>query len=135
MPAKQSAVSVAMAAGVIACAIVTDVLLGACALGDTSPSPPPPQQDTVFISANGLQPGTFIGPPAIVRFVNRDNEPHDLRSDPHPGHTDCTELNLGRVEPGQSVSLLTPLSSGRSCGYHDDTRPDDVRFQGRITAQ
>lgn len=133
MMVQRRRVSVVMAAGVIAGAIMTDVLLGAC-MAPTSPSsPPPPQQWTVTLSATGLEPATFVGGPAIVTFVNRDNEPHDIRSNPHPAHTECNELNLGRIDPGQSVAMLTPLTSGRNCGYHDDTRPDDARFQGRIT--
>ncbi len=116
---------------------MADVLLGPCALGQTTPSrpSPSPQQATVILSAAGLSPATIVGDSAIVTFVNRDSEPHDIQSNPHPAHTDCPELNLGRVESGQSVAMLTPFASGRSCGYHDDTRPNDVRFQGSITVR
>jgi hypothetical protein len=130
---RRRRVSLVMAAGVIAGAIATDVFLGACMLPTSPSSPPPPQQVTVTINATGLEPATYVGAPAIVTFVNRDSEAHDIRSNPHPAHTDCHELNIGRIEPGQTVAVLNAFPSGRNCGYHDDTRPDDRRFHGSVT--
>jgi hypothetical protein len=132
MPEWRPAIPIAAGIAVIAGAIVTDVLLSACALNQTAPSPPAPQALTVTVGATGVSPVALTGPRATVDFVNRDTEVHDIRSNPHPNHSDCPELNVGRIAPGQRVSILTPLESGRRCGYHDETAPDDVRFQGTI---
>jgi hypothetical protein len=119
---------------VIVGALIVDVLLSACGgvPAPSPPTPPPPVQRTVTISAGGVTPATITGPRATVEFVNQDSQVHDIRSDPHPGHTQCLELNLGAIAPGQRVAILSPFDPGRRCGYHDETRPDDPRFQGSI---
>ena len=89
----------------------------------------------VTILPGGVSPNPAMGTRAMVQFVNQDTEVHDIRSNPHPGHGDCLELNVGAIPAGQRVSILNPLDSGRTCGYHDDTRPADPRFQGTIVSR
>ena len=127
-----------VAAGVIVSAVGIDVLLSACGgYYPTSPTPPIPDPVvvTVTIRADGVSPNPAAGVRAMVQFVNQDSVSHDVRSNPHPGHTDCLELNVGVIPAGQRVSILNPLDSGRTCGYHDDTQPDDLRFQGTIVSR
>ena len=70
-----------------------------------------------------------------MTFVNNDNAAHDMASDPHPVHTDCTELNLvGFLSAGQSRTSGN-LNTARACGFHDHNRPDDTSLQGTITVQ
>ena len=140
---SQQSTTPATAALVIAAAVTLGVLLSAaCYPGFGTISPETPQRLTVTITQNGVTPAT-VKPPicrssfcvVYVTFVNRDSVPHDMRSDPHPTHTQCLYINqLGAIAPDQSkeASLLgcsLPLS------YHDDTRPDDQRFWGRIEGQ
>lgn len=132
MSERGRAIPIATAVAVIAAAIAVDVLLGACGRAPTLPSP---ESLIVTINENGMSPAVFTGPRVTVEFVNQDSQVHDVRSNPHPGHTQCPELNVGAIQPGQRASILTPFSSGRSCGYHDETRPDDSRFQGSITVE
>jgi len=57
-----------------------------------------------------------------------------MSSDPHPIHTDCPEIDVGSVAPGQSRStqnLVTP----RTCGFHDHDDPDNAALQGTIRIQ
>ena len=35
-------------------------------------------------------------------FVNNDSRAHEPSSNPHPSHTQCPELNIGSLAPGQS---------------------------------
>ena len=124
---------------VTASVLAAQVLVSTCSpyypvtFGPTSPSPTPPQLVVIAITANGLDPAAFEGPRATIEFVNRDTVAHNIRSNPHPGHTDCTELNLEPIAPGERVAILNPFNSARFCGYHDETRLGDARFQGSIS--
>ena len=58
-----------------------------------------------------------------------------MRSDPHPTHTQCRDINqLGAIAPDQSKEASL-FGCGLPVSYHDDTRPDDQRFWGRIEGQ
>lgn len=133
---RRHAMSIAIATVVIVAAVCADVLLGACGYpsGPTTPTPEP-EVVTVTIRSGGVSPNSATGARAMVQFVNEDGAAHEIRSNPHPGHSDCPELNVGVIAAGQRVSILTPLNSGRTCAYHDDTRPDDPRFQGTIVSR
>ena len=107
--------------------------------------PETPQRLTVTITAAGVNPPA-VRPPicrsshcvVYVRFVNEDAETHEIRSDPHPEHSQCRALNdVGRLGPGESreVSMFLCQRPERWAGYHDETRPEDARFQGRVEEQ
>ena len=132
MTAWRRAVPIATAIAVIVGAIAADVVLGACGGGLTAPGV---QVLTVTISATGVSPIELIGTSSRVnvKFVNQDTERHDIRSNPHPAHTDCAEIGVFDILPGQGLTLGATFNRGRTCGYHDETRPDDVRFQGTIS--
>lgn len=105
------------------------------------------QHHTVSITGSGLNPQVLQARQAcrdpkadcwvFVKFVNDDVVPHDLRSDPHPTHGSCLGIDnyAARIPPGESREIQVssgcprPQFGGR---YHDETRPDDARFQGRI---
>jgi plastocyanin len=129
MPDWRRAILIATATAVTAGAIAADVLLSAC--GSLAPSPQPLK---VTISATGVSPASLAEPlGTVVQFFNQDSQVHDIRSNPHPSHTDCPELNTGQIPPGNWVNVTGSVShAGQTCGYHDETRPDDVRFQGTI---
>ncbi len=131
------AMSIAVPVAVTVGAVVVDVVLSACAGINRPPaSRPVAPPRTVTISDRGLSTSDLIIPPgAILGFVNRDTEVHTIQSDPHPAHTDCPELNLGALAPGQRVSVVTSLTADRSCGYHDENRPDDPWFRGILTTR
>jgi hypothetical protein len=89
-----------------------------------------------MITEIGVTPAAVNGRNVSVEFVNQDSQAHDIQSNPHPAHTECAELNVGVIEAGQRVSigLLQLTQDSRTCGYHDETRPDDARFHGSITS-
>ena len=70
-----------------------------------------------------------------VTFVNSDSRPHEIRSDPHPNHTDCPEINLvGLIQPGNNRQTGN-LPTARTCGFHDHGDPDNSSPRGTITIQ
>ena len=130
MPAWRRALPIATATAVVVGAIAVDVVLSACG----STTSPGLEMLTVSISASGVSPVQLIGNGSVyVSFVNQDTERHEIRSNPHPAHTDCPEIGALSIPPGQRLTVGSTFNAGRTCGYHDETRPDDVRFQGTIS--
>jgi hypothetical protein len=96
---------------------------------------PPPNTLTLTITANGVTAsGTTLAAGGTITWVNSDNRVHDMSSDPHPQHTDCPGMNAGDLNPGQQRTV-GPVSTVRSCGYHDHLNPGSTELQGRITVQ
>ena len=98
---------------------------------------PGPSGATMTIGANGVMTpkDVTITRGQSVTIVNNDTRAHEMRSDPHPNHTDCPAINaVGLLQPGQS-RLTNALSTARTCGIHDHMRETDTNVQGRITIQ
>ncbi len=102
----------------------------------TAPAPAPTPPATVVvvtITPDGASPSTItIAPGTRIRFVNNDVLPHDMTSDPHPDHTQCPPINkVGLLLPGQSRES-DPLTTLRTCGFHDHNDSDNPRWTGTI---
>ncbi len=70
-----------------------------------------------------------------VTFVNNDTVFHDMRSNPHPIHTDCPPINdIGGLSPGQSRQTGV-FTIAQTCGYHDHSQPSNSSLQGTIVIQ
>jgi plastocyanin len=90
---------------------------------------------TITITAAGVSPSTVtVSPGQRVTFVNNDNRPHDMASDPHPAHSDCPEINVGFLQAGQSGTTQN-LNTVRTCAFHDHNQPDVRSLQGTIRIQ
>ena len=84
----------------------------------------------VTIDATGMDPQTLhILGGSVVAFVNHDVRTHEVRSDPHPAHTECALMNLDPVPPGGMVQTR-PIAVGQGCGFHDEVDPTNPHFQG-----
>jgi plastocyanin len=85
---------------------------------------------TVTIRAGGvMSPSPItIAVGQRVTFVNANSTGHQISSDPHPSHTDCPELQLTFLSPGQSGSSAV-FTRAVTCGYHDHLNPSLV---GRV---
>jgi hypothetical protein len=112
------------------------LLLTACGSWGNSPTAPEPTPSgpTVTITSTGLsQRSIEIPVGGRLTMVNRDSIAHDMGSDPHPGHEDCTELNqIGMLEPGRSRTSGN-LVEARTCGMHDHLRHLDTSLHLAIT--
>ena len=118
------------------CLVLVLCLLLRRAAADPSPrgpSPPPSNPNTFTITAAGVSPKEIaVQPGTRVLFHNTDNRIHDMTSDPHPDHSDCTEINsVGVLSPGQSRETGN-LVAVRTCGFHDHGDPDNSGLKGRI---
>lgn len=113
----------------------------ACGGNDAAPSPNPggggsTTGTTITITASGVSPKTLtVARGTQVTFVNNDSVPHEMNSDPHPTHTDCSEINsVGFLSASQSKTTAN-LNTARTCGYHDHQRDTVVSLQGTIIVQ
>ncbi len=137
----------------LAAALVMALTAAACGGGSgggstpTTPTPtattPPPttttptDSATITIGANGA-----ISPSSVtvtrggrVTIVNNDTRAHDMSSDPHPEHSDCTELNqIGFLTAGQQRTSGN-LNTARTCRFHDHNLPNDAGLKGSIVIQ
>ena len=128
--------------GISVVAAATMALAIACG-GSSSPSTGPSGGCTPSSNANTLviMNGT-ICPQTItvargsqLTIQNLDPINHDMNSDPHPEHTDCTELNqIGNLQTNQS-RISGNLNTARRCGMHDHINPDRVSLKATITIQ
>jgi plastocyanin len=135
-----------LAAGAVA-------LASACGGNDAAPSPPATTTTTtisgggttttisgggtptITITSSGVSPKTLtVARGTQVTFTNNNSVPHDMASNPHPAHTDCPDISVGFLSPGQS-RMTVALNTPRTCGYHDHQRNTDASLQGTITIQ
>ncbi|MBI2597228.1 cupredoxin domain-containing protein [Candidatus Daviesbacteria bacterium] len=84
-----------------------------------SPSSQNTQNVSVEYSSQGFNPRTItIKAGQAVTWINKDTNPVEVSSNPHPTHTDYPPLNeVGLIQPGQSKSFTFPQAG--KYGYHD----------------
>jgi plastocyanin len=106
--------------------------------GSSSPAGPSPGPGTgtvrtITITASGVDPKeTRIDAGQQVRFVNSNNRPHEIQSNPHERHDDCPAVNqVATLSPGQN-RMTGPLNQVRACGFHDHLDADNAAFRGVI---
>lgn len=104
-----------------------------CGGSPSEPSTPPVETNTITITSAGATPKNVqVALGQRVRFVNNDNRPHNMTSDPHPDHNDCPDLNqVGFLSPGQSRETGN-LVEARTCGFHDHDEPNNNSLKGSI---
>jgi plastocyanin len=127
-----------------AIAVAALVTIAACGGSATSPSNPSPVTGspglsgaTITIGATGaVSPSQVqISTGQSVTFINSDTRSHEMSSDPHPGHTDCPQINaMSSISPGQT-KLTNAFPAARTCGFHDHLNPDVAALTGRIVIQ
>ena len=97
-----------------------------------APTPEPVQllaDPIVKITAAGLQPQVLHIASVSITFINNDSRPHDIRSDPHPAHSECALMNLGVIPAGATMQTAS-LTVGQGCSFHDDMNLGNQAFQG-----
>ena len=115
--------------------IVCAALGLSCAGGSDPPTEPtnPTPTNTITITASGVSPkDILIAPGTRVLFQNNDSRSHNMASDPHPEHSDCTEINqVGLLASGQSRETGN-LNAVRTCRFHDHDLPNVSNLSGAI---
>lgn len=102
-----------------------------------APPAPPPMTATITItSANAFSPSEVtIAVGGRVTFINQNNRPHDINSDPLHTHTDCPAIfEVGFIQPGQTKQTGA-LNEVRVCGFHDHMDENNPDLHGRIIVQ
>ena len=112
---------------------VTPIVVGS---GASTPAPTPATDTTITITSSGVSPRSVtVSAGSTVTFVNSDSRVHDMSSDPHPSHTDCSEINqVGFLSSGQSRETGA-FNTARTCGFHDHNQSTNTSLQGTITIQ
>ncbi len=97
---------------------------------------PPVATTTITITAAGFTPQRITVPAGSrVTFINNNNRPHQVSSDPHPDHGDCPPIDdVGFLSPGQSRQTGN-LTVSRTCGVHDHNQPDVASLRAQIIVQ
>lgn len=73
----------------------------------------------------GFRPETLRVRAGETVTVNNDSDRTiQFDSDPHPAHTDNTQLNIDTIRPGQSKTFT--VSRTGTFGYHDHLNPDET---------
>ena len=105
-------------------------------VGSGASTPAPATDTTITITSSGVSPNSVtVSTGSTVTFVNNDSRVHDMSSDPHPSHTDCSEINqVGFLSSGQSRETGA-FSTARTCGFHDHSQSTNTSLQGTITIQ
>ena len=90
-----------------------------------------PAAAVVMYTSSGFSPAmTTIKSGDSVTFENKTGEGIQIDSNPHPVHTDDTDLNVGPIAPGQSKTVT--LTKKGTFGFHNHLDPGD---QAKITIQ
>jgi plastocyanin len=92
---------------------------------------------TVTITGSGVYPSSVTVPAGqTVTFVNNDNRPHEIASDPHPQHGSCPsmEAGLGTIGAGQT-KVTHAFANAGVCRYHDHLDDGNNSLKGTITVQ
>lgn len=88
-------------------------------------------QPTVIINDSGFNPTVLrIKVGTKITWINQGNNQVIVASNPHPTHTDYPPLNLGKVDPNGSLSLV--FDQAGSYGYHNHLNPSQI---GKIEVQ
>ena len=96
---------------------------------NSSPATNPSTSNTITFDGSKFSPTTLkVKSGATVTIKNTSSNDLRMNSNPHPIHTDDTDLNVGLVSADQSKTF-TATKIG-SFGFHDHLDPT---IQGRIT--
>ena len=89
-----------------------------------SPAASAVSEASITYDSSGFHPAeTTVKSGAQITFVNRTSGNIQVDSNPHPIHTDDTDLNVGTIEPGQSKTVT--LTKKGSFGFHNHLLPSD----------
>lgn len=84
---------------------------------------------TITYSTSGFSPTSIVVKSGdTVAIKNASSQALQMDSNPHPTHTDDTDLNVGSVPVGQTITFT--VTKKGTFGYHNHFNPSDT---GSIT--
>lgn len=93
----------------------------------TSPSPSQSSENvTIEYNGSGFNPKSItIKAGQTITWMNKDTDPLQIASNPHPTHTEYPPLNtVGLIQPGESKSFTFPQAG--TYGYHNHLEPGNT---------
>jgi hypothetical protein len=103
--------------------------------GPTGTCTPSANPNTLVLMGNSICPQTLtVSLGSQLTIMNQDSNTHEMASDPHPEHTDCPEITIGFLSPGQTRSSNN-LNTARRCGIHDHNNSASAALKATITIQ
>ncbi len=91
----------------------------------TTPSSSQNVAATITYSDSGFSPASVtVKAGDTVAIKNTSSQALQMDSNPHPAHTDDTDLNVGSVPAGQTVTFT--VSKKGTFGYHNHFNPSDT---------
>ena len=138
-----AACAAAALSGIAACGSSSSSPSSTSSSSDPSPTSPNTtpstavRATTITITNSVASPKNIIvSRGAQVTFINNDNQPHNMTSDPHQDHTDCPEINsVGFLSQGQQRQTGNMVTNRTVCGFHDHDLPNVAGLQGSISIQ
>lgn len=86
---------------------------------------------TITYTVDGFSPSTItVKAGDTVAVMNNSGDSLQFNSDPHPSHTDNTELNVGSVQSGRTKTFVVTKTG--TFGFHNHFNPT---HKGSITVQ
>jgi len=86
---------------------------------------------TIIYSDNGFEPASVtVKSGDTLQVTNSSSRNVQFDSDPHPAHTDNSELNVGVVTMGKSTTFVVTKSG--TFGFHNHLKSSD---KGSITVE
>jgi plastocyanin len=83
------------------------------------------EANTIVYSDSGFSPAKLtVKTGTSVTIKNASTRAMQFDSDPHPSHTDDTELNVGIVQSGESMTFK--VTGKGTHGYHNHLNPSDT---------
>jgi len=80
---------------------------------------------TITYTDNGFSPAkTTVNSGDTVAIKNDSSNVMQFDSDPHPQHTDDLDLNVGTVDPGQTVTFK--VTKKGTFGFHDHLNAENT---------
>lgn len=80
---------------------------------------------SISYTNNGFEPQSLsVKAGTEVTIVNNSSDDLQFSSDPHPVHTDNAEINMGRLAPGESQTLVVSVTGTH--GVHNHLNDSDT---------
>jgi plastocyanin len=74
---------------------------------------------TINYTDTGFSPdSSTVSKGSTIIFTNNTTESVQIYSDPHPQHSNSTELNIGQLDPGDSRQII--INSVGVTSFHND---------------
>lgn len=99
-----------------------------------APAPQAVAESIVTLNSDGLNPQSIkVNKNSKVTWINQDQKPHQIASDPHPTNSQLPGLVSTTLTTGDSYSYV--FTDSGTFTYHDHLDPLNSAFQGTVIVE